>query len=916
MEHHLNLKIKMKYLKRFVFLTCLFLFIHSNTYSQGFLHRNGKYIFDGSGNEVILRGIGTGNWMLQEGYMMQTSSVANTQHEFRNKLIGTIGVAKTDSFYTVWLDSHFRHIDVDSMKSWGFNSIRVAMHYKWFTPPIEEEPVAGEITWLEKGFTLIDSLLEWCTDNQMYLILDLHGAPGGQGEDAAISDYDSSKPSLWESQFNKDKTIALWRRLAERYSDEPWIGGYDLINETNWTLPNNNAALWDLFKQITAAIREVDNNHIIFLEGNGFANDYTGLPVLWDNNMVLSFHKYWSYNDNGSLNWIITYRNQRNVPIWLGESGENSNVWFTELVKLCEQNHIGWSWWPVKKPGINNPLKVTVNDDYTNLINYWRGTAPNPGVDAAFSAVLQFAANHRLENCSFQKDVVDALIRQPFSTETIPFKIYHTGEPVFGSDYNLGRNGFAYFDNDTADYHLNTKTYTNWNQGWSYRNDGVDIEKCTDSDANNGYSVGWTGNNEWMEYTVVVDSTAGYTLDVRCASGSSGSKIHLEADGKVIIPIITLPGTSGWYNWRTKTISNVILEKGTRKIKFVFDQGGSNLNYFKFSNPVAADSLNFEQLYAATSIDGYNIILTLNKPVTSPVENIEQTDFSVVINNTPVEIGEILFDDQNQNTLIISVKNPLFYGGTIKLNYQGNTILSENQKLEKFSNFTVENNLPVRYNFPGRIQSEDFSFNNGLVRETCTDTGGGYDMGYAAPGDYMEYLVYVPVSRHYNFNIRVASERSSSQIIIQIGEGNSFTAIDTVTITGTGGWQIWKTVSSTAYLPEGRYTLRYYVRSGEFNSNWFETTTTPVTGIEENKINNLTIYPNPANDFINIDLSGIHGKKFDIKIFNTSGQVVKCVTTTNNDNQRIELSGIRKGLYMIEVNYDNKYYSTSKLVIK
>ena len=182
--------------------------------------------------------------------MMQTSGVANTQYEFRAKLVSTIGEAKTDSFYTVWLDSHFRRIDVDSMKSWGFNNVRVAMHYKWFTLPIEQEPVAGQQTWLDKGFTMIDSLLDWCGDNQMYLILDLHGAPGGQGKDAAISDYDKTKPSLWESQANKDKTIALWRKLAERYSDEPWIGGYDLINEPNWSFPNGNTPLWDLMKQI------------------------------------------------------------------------------------------------------------------------------------------------------------------------------------------------------------------------------------------------------------------------------------------------------------------------------------------------------------------------------------------------------------------------------------------------------------------------------------------------------------------------------------------------------------------------------------------------------------------------------------------------------------------------------------------
>jgi len=530
----------MKFLKtRSIFATCILLtaiifFTSSPMRAQGFLHAKGIYIVDGSDNEVILRGIGTGNWMIQEGYMMQSSGPANTQHEFEARLESLVGPELKDSFYTVWLDSHFRRIDVDSMKSWGFNSVRVAMHYKWFTPPIEKEPVPGEITWFEKGFTRIDSLLDWCADNQMYLILDLHGAPGGQGKNADISDYDDTKPSLWESQANKDKTVALWQKLAERYSSEPWIGGYDLINETNWTFtPANNSQMLALFKRITDSIRTVDKNHIIFIEGNSFANDFSGLTPAWDANMAYSFHKYWDTPNAGSYTWITDIREITKCPIWLGESGENSNSWFTSAIAYAEKNHIGWSWWPVKKPGINNPLNVTVNKEYTQLINYWKGTAAKPTAEAAFSAVLQFALNHKLENCTYQKGVIDAMFRQTKSIETVPYKLYHTDEPVFMSDYNMGRNKYAYFDTDTA----NTGgTSTVWNQGWSYRNDGVDIEACTDALANNGYSIGWTATGEWMEYTLEVDSTAGYTLDIRSASGSGASRIHMEVNGKSVSP--------------------------------------------------------------------------------------------------------------------------------------------------------------------------------------------------------------------------------------------------------------------------------------------------------------------------------------------------------------------------------------------
>ena len=140
-----------------------------------------------------------------------------------------------------------------------------------------------------RGFEIVDQLLDWCEQNELYLILDLHAAPGGQGYDAAISDYNSEFPSLWESVENQNKTIALWEQLAIRYKDEPWIGGYDLLNETNWDLANFE--LRSFYVQVTNAIREHDTNHIIFFEGNWFANDFTGLIPPWDDNMAYSFHK-------------------------------------------------------------------------------------------------------------------------------------------------------------------------------------------------------------------------------------------------------------------------------------------------------------------------------------------------------------------------------------------------------------------------------------------------------------------------------------------------------------------------------------------------------------------------------------------------------------------------------------------------
>ena len=552
-------------------------------HKTGFVHADGTEIHDQYGNNLVTRSIGTGNWMLQEGYMMQTADVANTQWLFRERLEELIGKAKTDEFYASWLDNHFTRADLDSLKAWGFNSLRPALHYKCFTLPIEDEPISNKQTWLEDGFERLDALVEWCADNQMYIFLDMHGCPGGQGKDAAISDYNPAKPSLWQDYRNQTKLIALWEKIAARYADNPWVGGYDVINETNWDLPGGTA-LRSLLERITDAIRRVDKNHMIIIEGNNWGNDYTGLKPAWDDNMCYSFHKYWNYNDQNSIGWLISMRTELQRPIWLGESGENSNTWFTDCIALAESNNIGWSFWPVKKSGNNNVLRSITNPDYTALIDYWRGKAPKPTAEAAFDAVMTFSQNHRIENCIIQRDVIDAMIRRPHTHDTHPYIHRSTTDTIHFAHYDLGKTGYAYRDNDDVDYHGATGTFVTWNQGRQLRNDGVDIELNHDPEASSGYSVGWLDKDEWMQYTID-DATAGsYSLRFRYAANRSDGKIYLTCNEQRITETISLSKTgSGWYEWKTIEIGDVKLPQGECRIRIHIVDDGFNLNWMKFT---------------------------------------------------------------------------------------------------------------------------------------------------------------------------------------------------------------------------------------------------------------------------------------------------------------------------------------------
>jgi len=577
-------------MKRLVYFSALLLSQFGT--AQGFLKTQGQKIVDSKGENVYLKGLGLGGWMLQEGYMLKTDSFAGPQFKIKEKIAEVAGEDGKNEFYKAYLKNGITKKDIDSLAKWGFNSIRLPMHYDLYTLPIEKEKVKGENTWLEEGFKMTDELLQWCEDNKIYLILDLHAAPGGQGNDANISDNDKSKPNLWESEENQKKTIALWKKLAERYKDKEWIAGYDLINEPNYAFtgknPNgtdemSNAPLWKLQKDISDAIRDVDKNHIIILEGNGWGNNYNGLPKLWDNNLVLSFHKYWTTNAPESIQNIIDMRQKLDVPVWLGETGENSNVWFTELNQLLLKNNIGYAYWPMKKiDNIAGVTNVKITPDYQKLLDYWKNGGQKPTKEFARKTLMKIADSYKMENVEVKKDVIDAMFRQVNDESTKPYKKHIAPGRIFATDYDLGRFGSAYSDNDFQNVWVSTGNRTEWNSGNKMRNDGVDIYLCKDK-ITNKYFVGKTEKGEWLQYTVKSAQARKYKASIRYNNESSqASELVIKTEDGDDLATIKLPPT-GKGIWKTISVNNVALDKGENKLRLYFEAGNANLNYFELN---------------------------------------------------------------------------------------------------------------------------------------------------------------------------------------------------------------------------------------------------------------------------------------------------------------------------------------------
>jgi len=542
------------------------LFIMSNLLF-GYFTISGYDILDNDGNKIMLRGLGLGGWLVPEGYMLHLhpGEPAGSPTTIRNRIVELVGEEKAKEFYAEYLKNYVTKEDIQEIADQGYNHIRLPFNYK-FLDPDTTSPI-----FVEDGYEMIDQCLQWCKDAGLYVILDMHCAPGGQSG-GNISDSDGNA-RLWSETKYQDKIVKIWNEIAERYAEEEWIIGYDLINEPVVTDGYSGINLRQVYVKIRNELRKVDNNHIIFIEGNWYASDFSSLDPIFDTKMAYSFHKYWSHNDKASLQAVLNLRQKTNVPLWLGETGENSNHWFREMVELVENNNIGWCNWTHKK------FETTTSHYSAYLPDNWSLIQDgNPSQSLAFEILMEFADNLKSDKCRINPGVTPGYLDENFLTTHRPMKEHNIPGVIQATDYDIGGNGVAYLDND---YYKHTwDGHFPWNTGYEYRNDGVDIQK-TDDSKSNGFNVGWTGTGEWMKYTVNVNEQGTYNINIRVAS-AMGGKIQLFQNDYDITGLVNVPNTGGWDKWQTMSIDGVYLSKGKSIIKLKIAQESYNLSKIDF----------------------------------------------------------------------------------------------------------------------------------------------------------------------------------------------------------------------------------------------------------------------------------------------------------------------------------------------
>lgn len=490
---------------------------------NGFLSARDGKMFNGRGEEILLCGMGVGNWLLPEGYMWRFGGKYNRPRTIEALVRELCGSAFADYFWKRFREEYVTEADVRAMAENGFNSVRLPINWRIV---MEDEP---GIIWKEDGFRLIDRFLDLCEKYKLYVCLDLHGAPGGQTGDNIDDSVDNIPRLLTDTESDsREKTLALWCEFARRYRDRWIVGMYDLLNEPARSpkphLPElDHAAIRENLKQFyrdcIAEIRKIDTVHMISIESDVWASRADFFTEKFDDNMCAHFHRYWCPPRKFMYDEFTAKRDEFDMTLYLGETGENNMHWFAAMYPLAAELDIGYNIWPWKKMATDSsPCSVKPPKLWQKIIDYTNG-GDRPSYANAQAAFDEYLDNIRFENCDFVENVIPSIFRRP-------------GCEFKACDYSSANENVRWVDETGAECDEWNKTLTEFTGGgaaeyklYADGEPGVieftsDFEGATIEISVDGETLLRTTVSGKRDISVPVSGGRDCTLGIACVKGS------------------------------------------------------------------------------------------------------------------------------------------------------------------------------------------------------------------------------------------------------------------------------------------------------------------------------------------------------------------------------------------------------------
>lgn len=415
------------------------------------LTTKGKQIIDEEGKECILKGYAAGNWMIQEAFLFGTGGfhedfgpympAKNMDRTYSINLAMTelCGETYTKEFWKTYHQNYLGKEDIRYLKKCGFNSLRLPLNAKFFIDDTFQK-------WNKDTFKMLDSVIDECTKNNIYVILDMHAALAGQSGLGCDDGYDNY-PRLFMDEEAYEMTIQLWEKLAERYKENSTVAGYELLNEPvalpRWD--NMHDQLMAFYKETIKRIRQIDSRHMIFLQGHRFSSRADFFEESLDNNWVMTLHIYETLPDLGLLGPILAKQEELNVPVWIGETGGNK-AYMTVLVQALYSHGIGINVWvekAVERKDAITLITYKLPEGFDKITSYVQSDGLKPSRKESIKIFDQYLENIKFENCTVYPDAANAILRQPY-----------VSIPAIGYDFCKGNYPYCSFSGYRREDHM------------------------------------------------------------------------------------------------------------------------------------------------------------------------------------------------------------------------------------------------------------------------------------------------------------------------------------------------------------------------------------------------------------------------------------------------------------------------------
>ncbi|MBQ3524059.1 MAG: cellulase family glycosylhydrolase [Clostridia bacterium] len=331
---------------------------NSNPKEMSLLTVKDGYIVNENDENVILKGVNLGNWLLWETWMGFVPEYTHdwAYYDTLQVLIDRFGEEKTAEIVKTYEENFITEDDIAQIEKLGFNCVRVPFWYRNF--------MTEDLKWLSenhddnKGFQKLDWLISTCEKYGIYVMLDLHGAPGGQSKNHCTGK--AGRNELYENENMMNATVELWSVIAERYKDNKTVCAYDLLNEPqnnggyegdySWSAESEEAVSRTnkAYDKLYKAIREIDKNHIISFEGVWSTTVLPNPQEMGYENLLYQLHLYDS--EKGMIRYRVdelkTARKDWGVAVVVGEYNNHECEEYAQ--KKYEKNDISRIKWTYK----------------------------------------------------------------------------------------------------------------------------------------------------------------------------------------------------------------------------------------------------------------------------------------------------------------------------------------------------------------------------------------------------------------------------------------------------------------------------------------------------------------------------------------------------------------------------------------